>query len=237
MREAEDELLDVIAANPTAHPSRAGARPGAGARSRTRSCGWARSSRTRSAPRSPRLTAHDAEAATAVIVNDERINEMQRERLDVDHPGDRDPVAGRPRPALPARARSRRLRARADGRPRGLGRQAGPQARARTRRSSATSTCRRWARSRPCSSATSCGRSSTSTSSAGAGGRGARRRDRRPVPQDLRRGRRPDAGRSRATSSAARGSCSRPTTSSGSATGSRTSPRTSSSWPPARSRT
>ena len=50
-------------------------------------------------------------------------------------------------------------------------------------------------------------------------GRGARRRDRRPLPPDVRRGRRADARRSRTTSSAGRGSCSRPTTSSGSATG------------------
>ena len=55
-----------------------------------------------------------------------------------------------------------------------------------------------------------------------------RRRDRPPVPRDLRRGRRADARRTRPTSSAGRGSSSRPTTSSGSATASPTSPRTSS---------
>ncbi len=65
----------------------------------------------------------------------------------------------------------------------------------------------------------------------------ARRRDRRPVPPDLRRGPRADARRTRTTSTAARASSSRPTTWSASATASRTSPRTSSSSPPARSRT
>ena len=42
------------------------------------------------------LIAHDAEAATAVIVGDGRINEVQREVSGADHPDDRDAVARSP---------------------------------------------------------------------------------------------------------------------------------------------
>ena len=96
--------------------------------SRTPSCGWARSSRTQilrrppgpdpprrraGAPGHPGRPGDQRSAARAFVADRDR---------------DRDPAAGRARPALPALARPRQLRARADGRPRRLGRQAGPQA-------------------------------------------------------------------------------------------------------------
>ena len=87
-------------------------------------------SRRRSGPPIAALVAHDADGRDG---GDRRRRADQRDAargLGADHADDRDPVAGRPRPAVPAGPRPRRLRARADGRPRRLGRQAGPQARA-----------------------------------------------------------------------------------------------------------
>ena len=161
---------------------------------------------------------------------------MQRDVSGTDHPDDRDPGAGRARPALPPVPRPRRLRARADGRPR--------RRRSRSRSASSrrepplkrTSTCPRWASSLQRSSAASCGPSWTSTS---VGARAVAARDdeidelyhrtfdevvalMRADPDNVERGTR--------ILFAAH-------TSSGSATGSRTSPRTSCSSPAARSRT
>ena len=177
-------------------------------------------------------------AATAVIVGDapdQRDAARGRRTLITRTIATQSPVARDLRFLLVARPRQ--LRARADGRPRGVGRQAGPQARAASRRSSATSSCRRWASSPRRWSAASCGALVDIDVDAA---RAVAARDdeiddlyHRTFDEVVDA----DAGRSRTTSSAGRGSCSRPTTSSGSATGSRTSPRTSCSSPAARSRT
>ena len=95
------------------------------------------------------LIDHDADAALAVIAGDGRINEAQRARLQPDRADHRDPEPGRARPALPALARPCDLRARAHRRPRRVGREAGAQAGAGPAARARTSTCRRWASSRP----------------------------------------------------------------------------------------
>jgi phosphate transport system protein len=78
MREAEDDLLGVIAANPTAHPSRPGLDQELSAvKDQVLRMGSLVEDAILAAIAA--LTAHDADAATAVIVNDKRINEMQRE--------------------------------------------------------------------------------------------------------------------------------------------------------------
>ena len=134
------------------------------ARSRTRSCAWAASSRRRSASPIEALVAHDAEKATD---GDRRRRPDQRgaaPRGVADHDDYRDPAAGGARPALPARAGPRRLRARAHGRPR---RRRSPSRRASSRPirpSRTTSTCRAWASSRPSRCGACCAPWSTSTS-------------------------------------------------------------------------
>jgi phosphate transport system protein len=78
MREAESEVLDVVSANPADHP----ARPGLDQEMReikddVLRMGSLVEDAIRAAIQS--LIAHDADGATAVIVNDRQINEMQRE--------------------------------------------------------------------------------------------------------------------------------------------------------------
>jgi phosphate transport system protein len=78
MDQAENELLDVVAANPTAHP----ARPGldhdmAEIKDHVLRMGSLVEDAIRAAIRA--LIEHDAAAATAVIVSDRQINEKQRE--------------------------------------------------------------------------------------------------------------------------------------------------------------
>src|SRR5258707_6315862 len=78
MRDAESELLDVISANPVAHP----ARPGldtemAEIKANVLRMGSLVEDAIRAAISA--VVEHDAGAATAVIVNDRRINEMQRD--------------------------------------------------------------------------------------------------------------------------------------------------------------
>jgi phosphate transport system protein len=78
MREAEGDLIDVIAANPSAHPSRPALdQELAGVKDHVLRMGSLVEEAILAAIAA--LVAHDAEAATAVIVNDRRINEMQRE--------------------------------------------------------------------------------------------------------------------------------------------------------------
>jgi len=78
MREAEDDLLGVIAANPTAHPSRPGLDQELSAvKDQVLRMGSLVEDAILAAIAA--LTAHDADAATVVIINDKRINEMQRE--------------------------------------------------------------------------------------------------------------------------------------------------------------
>ena len=106
------------------------------------------------------LTAHDAALALEVISGDAIINEAQRARLAADPGHDRDPAAGRPRPALPPR-RSTTSRTSSSGwattLPRSRRRSSSSR---RSRRSSTTSTCPRWPSSRPSSSTASSARSS-----------------------------------------------------------------------------
>ena len=150
-------------------------------------------------------------------------------------PHDRHAVARGPRPALPDDARSRGVRARADGRPCARSRSRRASSR-RRRRSRSTWSSPRWA-------------SSPQTRFDGivralvdidedrlVRSRRATTRSTTLYHRDLRRDHRL-MRRIPATSSAARGSCSRPTSSSGSATASRTSRRMSCSSRPARSRT
>jgi phosphate transport system protein len=78
MQEAQDELIDVIAANPTAHPSRPGLdQELAAIKDNVLRMGSLVEEAILAAIAA--LAAHDAVAATAVIENDRRINEMQRE--------------------------------------------------------------------------------------------------------------------------------------------------------------
>jgi phosphate transport system protein len=78
MREAQDELIEVIAANPTEHPSRPGLdQELAAIKDDILRMGSLVEEAILAAIAA--LAAHDAEAATAVIANDSRINEMQRE--------------------------------------------------------------------------------------------------------------------------------------------------------------
>jgi phosphate transport system protein len=78
MREAEDELIDVIAANPAAHPSRPALDVELGAvKDQVLRMGSLVEDAIRAAIAS--LVGHDAAAATVVIENDRRINEKQRE--------------------------------------------------------------------------------------------------------------------------------------------------------------
>src|SRR4029079_10449897 len=78
MLEAEDDLLGLIAANPTAHPSRPGLDQELSAvKDQVLRMGSLVEDAILAAIAA--LTAHDADAATVVIVNDKRINEMQRE--------------------------------------------------------------------------------------------------------------------------------------------------------------
>jgi phosphate transport system protein len=78
MRQTEDELIDVIAANPAEHPSRPGLDQEL---SEIKDHVLRMGSLVEEAILAAigALVAHDAEAATEVIVNDRRINEMQRE--------------------------------------------------------------------------------------------------------------------------------------------------------------
>ena len=120
------------------------------ARSRTTSCAWAASSRTQIRAAIDALVDHDAEAASAVIVGDGRINEAQRHIV----------VARSPRPSRPSsrsratcasccRSTTSRYELERMGDHAGVGRQAGPQAGARAAAQASTSTCPRWASSRP----------------------------------------------------------------------------------------
>ena len=78
MRNAEGELIEAIAANPTAHPSRPVLdQDMAQIKDDVLRMGSLVEEAILAAIAA--LVAHDAEAATAVIVNDRRINEMQRE--------------------------------------------------------------------------------------------------------------------------------------------------------------
>ena len=78
MREAEGELIDVIAANPTDHPSRHGLDAELGeVKDNVLRMGSLVEDAILAAIAA--LVAHDADAATAVIQNDHRINEKQRE--------------------------------------------------------------------------------------------------------------------------------------------------------------
>ena len=163
---------------------------------------------------------HDAARAAAASSRATRSSTRPSASVIDAHRGDdRDPAAGRPRPALPAHARPRHLRARADRRPRrrrvakqALKLAAGAAAQGYVHLPEMAE-LRRRARPRHPPGARRRRRRS------GPRGRGRRRRDRPPLPRDLRRGRRAHAARTRPTSSAARGSSSRRTTSSGSATG------------------
>ena len=65
-------------------------------RSRTPSCGWAPSSRTRSGARARRSTTHDAELALDIIKADARINDAQREVSRLISVDDRHPAARSP---------------------------------------------------------------------------------------------------------------------------------------------
>ena len=78
MREAEGELMDVIAANPAAHPSRHGLDAELAAiKDEVLRMGSLVEDAIRAAIAA--LVAHDAVAATRVIEDDHRINEKQRE--------------------------------------------------------------------------------------------------------------------------------------------------------------
>ena len=78
MRDAEHELIDVIAANPAEHPSRPGLdQELAAIKDDVLRMGSLVEEAILAAIAA--LVAHDAEAATTVIVNDRRINEMQRQ--------------------------------------------------------------------------------------------------------------------------------------------------------------
>src|SRR5262245_8735673 len=78
MRSAEGELIDVIAANPAAHPSRPGLdQDMAQIKDDVLRMGSLVQEAILAAIAA--LVAHDADAATSVIVNDRQINEMQRE--------------------------------------------------------------------------------------------------------------------------------------------------------------
>src|SRR5262245_13745624 len=78
MREAEDELMDVIAANPAAHSSRPALDVELGAaKDEVLRMGSLVEDAIRAAIAA--LVSHDAAAATTVIENDRRINEKQRE--------------------------------------------------------------------------------------------------------------------------------------------------------------
>jgi phosphate transport system protein len=78
MRDAEGELIDAIAANPTAHPSRPGLdQELAAIKDQVLRMGSLVEDAILAAIAA--LVAHDADGATAVIANDHRINEMQRE--------------------------------------------------------------------------------------------------------------------------------------------------------------
>jgi phosphate transport system protein len=78
MRDAEGELIDVIAANPASHPPRPGLDQELGEiKDHVLRMGSLVEAAILAAIAA--LVAHDAEAATAVIENDHRINEKQRE--------------------------------------------------------------------------------------------------------------------------------------------------------------
>jgi phosphate transport system protein len=78
MREAQDELIEVVAANPAVHPARVGLdEEMAQVKDHVLRMGSLVEEAIRAAIAA--LVGHDADAATAVIVNDRRINEMQRE--------------------------------------------------------------------------------------------------------------------------------------------------------------
>jgi phosphate transport system protein len=78
MREAQDELIEVVAANPAVHPARVGLdEEMAQVKDHVLRMGSLVEEAIRAAIAA--LVNHDAEAATAVIANDRRINEMQRE--------------------------------------------------------------------------------------------------------------------------------------------------------------
>jgi len=78
MREAQDELIGVVAANPAVHPARVGLdEEMAQVKDHVLRMGSLVEEAIRAAIAA--LVGHDAEAATAVIANDRRINEMQRE--------------------------------------------------------------------------------------------------------------------------------------------------------------
>jgi phosphate transport system protein len=78
MREAEDELIGVVAANPTSHPARAALdQEMADVKDHVLRMGSLVEEAILAAIAA--LIDHDAEAASAVIINDRRINEMQRE--------------------------------------------------------------------------------------------------------------------------------------------------------------
>ena len=78
MREAQDELIEVVAANPAVHPARVGLdEEMAQVKDHVLRMGSLVEEAIRAAIAA--LVGHDAEAATAVIANDRRINEMQRE--------------------------------------------------------------------------------------------------------------------------------------------------------------
>lgn len=78
MRGAEDDVIEAIAANPAEHPSRPGLdQELAAIKDDVLRMGSLVEEAIRSAISA--LVAHDAEAATEVIINDRRINEMQRQ--------------------------------------------------------------------------------------------------------------------------------------------------------------
>ena len=100
-------------------------------RSRTTSCGWARSSRRQIRAAIAALVAHDADAGPPGHHRRPPDQRGPAQGDGDDRRGHRDPEPGRPRPALPADARPRELRAGADGRPR---RRPSPSRRASSRR-------------------------------------------------------------------------------------------------------
>ena len=157
------------ASDPPAARARSTARS---ARSRTTSCAWARSSRTRSARRSTRWSTTTPRRRSTVIMGDGRINEAQREvsALITRTIATQQPVARDLRFLLTLDHVSYELERMGDHA--GVRRQAGAQARARAAARATTCDLPRDGRARRRAGRTaSCARSSTSTRRRPRGGR------------------------------------------------------------------